>query len=258
MDRRRKSPKFEKEQVIAGRKPVLEMIESGQSIESVFILNSIRGELEKTLRKACQAHKIPFKPAPKQFFRTYDDVNHQGVVAIKGITRYYSIDALLSECQPRGKYWFILMLEGITDVRNLGAIARSAEVFGVDAIVLPMKNVAPVNSDSQKTSAGAINRVKLVREKSIPTAIKLFKKHAFHSYGTHLSATMSIQDVEMKQNTLLIMGSEEHGISSETIKNLDQEIIIPQVGKTDSLNVSVATGICLYEFLKLRQIDSLS
>lgn len=243
-----------KENIIAGRKPVIEYLQREKSAESVHISSAIRGDYEKTLRKFCKANLIPYKVVPKTFFQKYKDSNHQGVIAFRPLTKYYTIDELMQSCQPKGKEWMFLLLEGVTDVRNLGAIARSAEIFGVDALILPTKNSAPVNIDSLKTSAGAIEILKIIREQNVVAAIRQLKERNFKIYGTYMRAKEAPDSVNVDGPVALVMGSEEKGISSETFKLLDHGLIIPQVGKTESLNVSVATGICLYEFLKKRQL----
>lgn len=245
---------MEKE-IIAGRKPVQEGLERQISIDRVYLDRSIKGDFEKSIRQFCKAGEIPLKSVPKQFFKKFGRLNHQGIVALKASTRYYKLDDLLPALNEREQPPLVLLLEGVTDVRNLGAIARSAEVFGVDVMVVPMKNSAPVNAEAFKTSAGAIELLQIAREKSIASAIKRLKEYGFIVYGTELQGTKAPGEIRGDDRIALVMGSEDKGLGSETTKLLDEKIRIPQAGKTDSLNVSVACGICLYEILKKRKFE---
>ncbi|HKK87898.1 MAG TPA: 23S rRNA (guanosine(2251)-2'-O)-methyltransferase RlmB [Saprospiraceae bacterium] len=245
---------MEKE-IIAGRKPVLEGLEQHVSIDRIYIDKGVKGDYEKSIRQLCREREIPLKTVPKQFFRKYGRLNHQGILALKASTIYYKLDDLLPALNEREKPPLVLLLEGVTDVRNLGAIARSAEVFGVDILVVPMKNSAPVNVEAYKTSAGAIQFLPIAREKSITSAIKRLKEYGFIIYGTELHGEKSPAEIQGDDRIALVMGSEDKGLGSETLKLLDEKIRIPQVGKSDSLNVSVACGICLYEILKERKFE---
>ncbi len=240
--------------ILMGRKPILEYLNRGEILDSVVISRRVRGEFEKSLRKACKEKGIPYKSVPESFFDKFKGANHQGVIAYKSLTKYLGLEELFESHQPKNEHWLILLLEGITDVRNLGAIARSAEIFGVDALVLPLKNTAPLNAFSIKTSAGAINMLHIVREKNIVSAIRKLKTYDVKIIGTHLSASDSPDKLDYQYHCGLVFGSEDHGISSEVRKNLDESIKIPQMGKTDSFNVSVAAGICLYEVMKQRHL----
>lgn len=243
-------------EIIAGRKPVLEGLESHLSIDRVYLARSVKGDFEKSIRQICRERDIPLKSVPKQFFNKFGRLNHQGIIALKSSTTYYKLDDLLPVLNEREEPPLVLLLEGVTDVRNLGAIARSAEIFSVDILVLPMKNSAPVNAEAFKTSAGAIRWLNIAREKSIASAIKRLKQYGFIIYGTELNGDKAPSDIRGEDRIALVMGSEDKGLGSETLKLLDEKIRIPQAGKTDSLNVSVASGICLYEILKKRKFGN--
>jgi 23S rRNA (guanosine2251-2'-O)-methyltransferase len=244
------------QEVIGGRKPVLEYLERGGPTEKIFIAQNIRGAFEKSIRELSKARSIPLKVVPQRFFKPWNTINHQGILLTKALTTYFKLDDVLPGLIEQSKPPLVLLLEGVTDVRNLGAIARSAEVFGVDLMILPMKNSAPVNVDSYKTSAGAIGLLTLARTRSASQAIQELKNYGFIIYGTHLSATKHPDQINGQDPIALVMGSEEKGLTRETTELLDEKIKIPQVGKTDSLNVSVACGICLYEILKKRNFTN--
>lgn len=245
----------EEDHLLIGRKPVLEYLESGDMLESVVISRRIKGEFEKKVRKLCKLYEIPYRSVPGVFFDKFKGMNHQGILAYKPQVNYMGLEELLQNFSPLHGHWSLVLVEGIKDVRNLGAIARSAEVFGADALIVPSKNIAPINAFSVKTSAGAMRLIKVVREKNIVSAIKKLKDHGILVVGTHLAGRKAPSELNLKGDMAWVMGSEEHGLSSEVVKLLDEMVKIPQLGQTDSLNVSVAAGICLYEMVRQRQLE---
>lgn len=181
--------------------------------------------------------------------------NHQGAIGIISPVEYQSIKDLIPLIYEKGEVPNILILEGITDVRNVGAIARSAEVLGVHAIIFPMTNSAEINEDAIKTSAGALLTLPICREKNLAKTIEYLKESGFHIISSSLDGDTDIFEIDMTTPLATILGSEQNGVSSDLINKSNQVFKIPQIGKIDSLNVSVATGIILYECLKQRRLS---
>jgi 23S rRNA (guanosine2251-2'-O)-methyltransferase len=180
------------------------------------------------------------------------NANHQGVIAFLANITYYKTDELLQSVFEKGKMPFVLILDRITDVRNFGAIARSAECAGVDFIVIPSRGAAQINSDAIKTSAGALHRIPVCREDNLKTTIEYLKESGLKIYACHEKTENTIYSFDYDQPLAIVMGSEENGISGEYLKRCDEQIKIPMAGTISSLNVSVATGIILFEVLKRR------
>ncbi len=237
----------ERDPMIAGRHPVLEALKSNAPVDKVMFQKGIRGDYEKELRWLCRDRNIPLQVVPKEKLGKLYGGNHQGVLAIGTEVVYQSLEDVLPHLYEQGLTPKIVVLDGITDVRNFGAIARSAEVFGIHAIVISSKNGASANSFAVKTSAGALLKIPVCREKSLAGAFKLLKENGITLIGTDLAAKKSIRETDWKRPFALVLGAEGEGIGSATRKELDELCVIPQLGDTDSLNVSVAAGVVFYE-----------
>ena len=247
----KKEPNF-----VYGKNPVLEALNSNHTIEKVLIHNTLRGDLEKEVRSICKNKKIPLKKVPvdKLDYLTRKQ-NHQGLLAFLSPINFISLQSAIDLSYDRGDNPFIIILEGISDVRNLGAIARSAHVFGANAIVYPLKHSAPINEDAIKISAGALLKIPVCRMQNMEEIINLCKGNGLHIIGSTLENSQSIRDVDLSMPLALVMGNEERGITPETKKVTDSLVRIPQATEFDSLNVSVATGILAYEIYTTRLIS---
>lgn len=243
----------EKEDIIFGRNPVSDAIKSGKKIDKILLLSSIRGPFEKEVRQLCKEHGIPLQYVPNHKLDKFTKKNHQGIIAFASLVTFQSLDDVIPHVYEQGETPLFLILEGITDVRNVGAIARSAEVFGAHAIIMGEKNSARINHDAVKSSAGAILNIPLVRERSLVKTVEYLQNSGFQVFATDLQTDYHIADVDYKGPIAIVMGSEGEGVSKKILQVSDERIKIPQVGTTDSLNVSVATGVILYEILKQRQ-----
>jgi 23S rRNA (guanosine2251-2'-O)-methyltransferase len=245
--------------LIFGMRAVIEALEAGKDIEKILIQKGLSNELYNQLRQALKGHTVPiqFVP-PEKLKRTIDQIdspgvrNHQGVLAYLTEINYYSTEDLLSSVFEQGRMPLVLILDRITDVRNFGAIARSAECAGVDFILIPSRGAAQINGDAIKTSAGALHRLKVCREDNLKTTIEFLKESGLQIVSCHEKTEQLFYEVDFKQPTAVIMGSEENGISNEYLKRSDVQVKIPMAGKIASLNVSVASGIILIEALKQR------
>ena len=239
--------------LIFGRHPVVDAIEGGQTIEKVLLQLGTRGELEKSLRHLCKEHGIPLQYVPKEKLNYLVKGNHQGVVALIAPLAYQNLDQLLASLAEKKEAALLLLLDGITDVRNFGAIARSAEICGAHALVVPQQGAAALNAEAIKTSAGALTRIPVCRESSLLSAIDLIRSYGIQILASRLEESVPLYDMDLGQPSAIILGSEGKGIQPPLLRAADKYLRIPQVGVTDSFNVSVAAGIILYEAVRQRK-----
>jgi 23S rRNA (guanosine2251-2'-O)-methyltransferase len=244
---------MKKENFIYGIHPVIEALKSGKEIEKIMIQKGLRGEGFQQLHSLTREMEIPIQFVPLEKLDRMTRQNHQGVVAMISEITYQKIEAILPTAYEQGKVPLVLVLDHITDVRNLGAIARTAECSGADAILIPEKGSAQVNQDAIKTSAGALYKVPVCRYNSVKETITFLKSSGLKIIAATEKANSDYTDVDMKQPLALILGSEESGISAEFLGQADELIQIPIKGEIQSLNVSVAAGVILYEILRQRK-----
>lgn len=243
---------MEEENLIFGTRAVIEALDAGKDIEKIYIQKGLSNELYHQLRKALHGNAVPIQIVPAEKLKRITDKNHQGVVAYLTEITYYSAEELLANVFEKGKIPLLLILDRITDVRNFGAIARGAECAGVDFIIIPSRGAALINGDAIKTSAGALHRLKVCREDNLKNTIEYLKEAGLQIIACHEKTDKLIYDADFTKPTAVIMGSEENGISNEYLKRSDEQVKIPMIGKIASLNVSVATGIVLFEAVKQR------
>ncbi len=238
---------------IYGRNPVTEALEKGKKIEKVFLQNNLTGEFEVQVRNACEARNIPLtKVPPRKLNDLSRSHNHQGIVAYISPVAYTTVADLIPKLKEQGKIPLLVVLDGVTDVRNMGAIARSAKVFGAHALVVPSKGTARVSEEMVKSSSGAILDIPICRENSLMIALETMQMNDITVYAADINAKKTIAEQNLKGPTAIIMGSEDKGVSRKAIQIADDSVKIPQVDSFDSLNVSVAAGIILYEILLQR------
>ncbi len=238
--------------IIYGRHPVIDAIQAGTSIDKLILQQGIRGDFEKEVRQLSKEHNIPVQVVPKERINKITRANHQGIVGYVSAIQYYMLEDVLPMLFEKEEAPLLLILDGITDVRNMGAIARSAEVLGAHALLVPKKGSAMIGPDAVKTSAGALTILPVCREHSLVKAVQYLKNSGLQVLASDLKAEKKLADLDLTLPTALIVGSEGKGTSPALIKEADQHFIIPQQGQTDSLNVSVATGIMLYEVMRQR------
>ncbi len=241
-----------KNQLVIGRNPVLELIKSGKQIEKIFVQKGLKGEFEIELRNLLKGKNIPVSYVHPNKLKSFTSQNHQGVIAIASLIQYWNLEDLIDHLFHNGIIPNILLLDSITDVRNVGSIIRSAEVLGANGIVMGTKNSAPINHITIKTSAGAIFNIPVAKVKSITNAINTIKNSGIKIIASNLKATKSIEEIDFTTPVCTVLGSEDTGIGIHISKLADEEFIIPQSGKTDSLNVAVSAGIILYEIYRQR------
>ncbi|MGZ3932758.1 MAG: 23S rRNA (guanosine(2251)-2'-O)-methyltransferase RlmB [Bacteroidia bacterium] len=238
--------------LIFGIRAVIEAIGAGKEVEKILLQKGLSNDLFNQLRKAMSGKDIPYQFVPPEKLKRITDKNHQGVIAYLAEVTYYDTEDLLTRTFEKGLTPLVLILDRITDVRNFGAIARSAECAGVNFIVIPSRGAAQINADAVKTSAGALHRIPVCREENLKHTIEYLKESGLQIVACHEKTDKAIYDTDLKKPTAIIMGSEEDGISGEYIKRSDVQVKIPMSGSIASLNVSVATGIVLFEAVKQR------
>ena len=238
---------------IFGTRAVMEAIHAGKEIDKVLVQKELNNDLIKELLKLCKADGVPVVRVPDAKLNRITRKNHQGVVAYISSIEYASLDHVIESCFNVGKSPMILILDRITDVRNFGAIARTAECAGVDAIVIPAKGSAQINSDAVKTSAGALNFLPVVRSKNLFYTCRDLQKSGLTLVAITEKTTKSMYEADFSSPVALVMGSEEDGISNELMGIVDEKVSIPMLGKIESLNVSVSAGVAIYEAMRQRQ-----
>lgn len=239
--------------IVFGRKPVEELLDSERTIDKILLEQKMSGPFEKDIRQYAKTHKIPLSKVPQnKLDRLSGFKNHQGVIVFTTAIQFYALEDVLQHSFEQGKTPFFLILDNITDIRNIGAIARSAHWFGVDAIVYSLKNAAPLNSMAVKISAGALLELPVCRVSSIVKALEYLKQSGLSIVGTDVTEKEFQKEEHFNAPLAIVMGSEEKGMSREVSALCDALMHIPGKGNIDSLNVSVATGVVLYEVFKTR------
>lgn len=243
-----------KENFIFGIRPVIEALRDGKKIDRVLLKHDLNGERKGELLGLLKEYRIPAQRVPVERLNRLTDKNHQGVVAFIASVEYYSLEDILQELDGRDKVPFILILDGITDVRNFGAIARTCECAGVDAIIIPEKGSVSIGPDAIKTSAGALLSIPVCREPNLRFAVNVLKSNGFRVVAASEKASVNYTDEDYILPTAIVMGNEEKGISYNVLKECSALVSIPQFGTIQSLNVSVACGVMIYEVIRQRML----
>jgi len=237
---------------IFGIHAVQEALNAGRELEKVLVRRGVGSEQFNKLVGELHMLRVPVQQVPVEKLNRVTGKNHQGIIAYISEISYQDITQLLPSVFERGEDPLILLLDGVSDVRNFGAIARSAECAGVHAVVIPFSGSAAVNADAIKTSAGALHRIPVCRHKDLVGVLKFLQESGLSLFGATEKAEKSIYDSDMRGPAGFVMGSEEKGISAELLKRIEHWVSIPMKGKIASLNVSVAAGIVLFEALRQR------
>jgi 23S rRNA (guanosine2251-2'-O)-methyltransferase len=248
---------MEKTDYIFGMRTIIEAINSGKEIEKILIKKGLQGELYHELMDLVHQMQIPIQLVPIEKIDRVTRKNHQGILAFISPIVYQNIEEIIPRLYEEGKTALILILDELTDVRNFGAIARSAEVAGVHAIIIPEKGSAQINADAIKTSAGALHLIPVCRTKSLSNVVKYLKNSGLKIVSATDKGTKFYYDIDMKDPIAIILGSEDLGIEAGLLKVSDEWAKIPQHGQIQSLNVSVAAGIIVFEALRQRSLSGL-
>ncbi|MDE6794392.1 MAG: 23S rRNA (guanosine(2251)-2'-O)-methyltransferase RlmB [Muribaculaceae bacterium] len=243
---------MEKTDYIFGLRAIMEAIDAGKSIDKILLRRDLGGDLAKELLDKIKSYDIVVQRVPMEKLNRITMKNHQGAIAILSPVGYHKLDNIIPLLYEEGKTPMILVLDGITDARNFGAIARSADCAAVDAIVIPERGSASVTSDAVKASAGALFYVPVCRERDTLTAIKKLKDNGYLIVGASEKGAESYVDADYTVPVAIVMGAEDTGISPEVLRRCDTLAAIPILGNIGSLNVSVAAGVILYEAVRQR------
>ena len=237
--------------LIFGIRPVVEAIEAGREIEKLYIRKGAEGQLMTELRDLCLRHRVRVQEVPVEKLNRLVRGNHQGVVAQIAAIAYVQLDDIL-ERVPDDETPLVVVFDGVTDVRNFGAIARSAECAGAHGLIAPLKNSAPVNAEAIRASAGALTTIPVCRVGSIRNTIKTLQAEGFQVVAATEKSRKLLYDADLRRPTALVMGAEETGISKEVLKLCDERLAIPLIGRIESLNVSAAAAVLLFEIVRQR------
>lgn len=240
--------------MIFGIRTVIEAIEAGKEIDKILVKKDLQGELAKELFAAVKGTNIIVQRVPIERINRITRKNHQGVVAFVSAVTYQHLADIVPSLYEDGKVPFIILLDGITDVRNFGAIARTCECTGVHAIVIPERGSVTVNADAMKTSAGALHTLPVCRERSIREAIRFLRDSGFKVVAASEKAVRNYTAFDYTDPVAIVMGAEDTGVAAENLRLCDEIVSIPQVGSIGSLNVSVAAGVMMYEVVRQRML----
>ena len=248
-----RSPQRPKKSIlIAGRKAVLDAIQSGQAIDRIYLHTKAVGENIGQLRKVAAEKSIPISYVPVEKLNGFNAGDHDGCIALKSKIQYQDLQQVISWVVEKGDTPLFLILDGITDIRNIGGIARTAFCTGVQAIIIPDKGVGALNEDAMLTSAGALEKITICRVNSLMKAVDELHLNGIKVLASEMKAEKKLFDLNLKEPCAIVLGSEEKGIHPALIKICDEKFKIPMVGDFESLNVSVAAGVILYEGMKQR------
>jgi len=242
----------EEKNYIFGIRSIIEAVKAGKTIDKLFIQKGLHNDLFAELWKLVRLKRINYKHVPLEKINRLTRKNHQGVFAFISPIDFHNIEDVIPKLYEEGENPLVLVLDRITDVRNFGAIARTAECAGVDTILIPEQNAAAINADAIKTSAGALHKVTVCRTWNLKLALQFMKESGIQLIGCTEKTQDDMYKPDYTPPTAIIIGSEEDGVSPEFLKMCDARAKIPMNGKIASLNVSVATGVILYEAIRQR------
>lgn len=245
-------PRPEKD-MIFGIRAVIEAVNSGKEIDKILLRRDMTNELSRELFRELEGLNIPIQKVPVEKLNRITLKNHQGVIAFISPVTYQRIEDIIPGIYEAGRNPFIVVLDNVTDVRNFGAIARTCECAGVDAIVVPMRGGAALNADAVKTSAGALMKIPVCRENSISNALRFLSASGIRLIAATEKGAVDYTGARYTDPVAIVMGSEDEGIAPEHLRICDDVVKIPIVGTIESLNVSVAAGVLMYEVVRQRK-----
>lgn len=246
---------IDKFQVVFGIRAVIEAIESGKQVDKVLMKKDLGGELARELLSVTREYNVPVQRVPVERINKVTRKNHQGVIAFMAAVDYYHVDDIVPALYDEGINPLVVVLDGVTDVRNFGAIARTCECAGVNCIVIPERNSVSVNADAVKTSAGALNYLPVCRERNLVKAVQYLRDSGFKVMGASEKTDLNYTKADFTGPVAIVLGAEDTGISTDVLKLCDTLVAIPEFGQINSLNVSVAGGIMIYEVVRQRLND---
>jgi len=241
-----------KDRLIIGRQPLLEAIAAGTTIDKILLQKTANGEVSAQIRQLCKENQIPMQLVPVEKLNSFTRANHQGIIAFAAMVNYLSLQDVIDSTLQKGEIPLFLMLDNVTDVRNIGAIARTAFCCGVQTIIIPDKGVGALNEEAMKSSAGALEHLNICRVVSLMKAIDELHQNGIKIFASEMKAAATLADIDFKEPCCIVMGGEEKGVFPPLLKICDDIFHIPMKRNFESLNVSVASGMILYEAMKQR------
>lgn len=241
-----------KSTLVVGKKAVIEALETGKQLERIYLRNNAGGDAIEIVKKLAAEHLVPVNTVPVEKLNSFNIGDHEGCVAVISKIQYQDLQQVISFVFEKGEVPLFLILDGITDIRNIGGIARTAFCCGVHAIIIPDKGVGALNEDAIATSAGALEQIAVCRESSLVKVVDSLHLNGIKVFASEMTAERKLFELGLSEPCAIIMGSEEKGITPAVIKIADEAFTIPMTGVFESLNVSVATGMILYEVMKQR------
>ena len=241
-----------KDAMVIGRLPIIEALQSGKAIDKIMMQRSANGEHIGDIRRLAKQHNIPVVLVPNEKLNSLTRANHQGVVAMVALVTYMDLQQVIDFVVNKGELPLFIMLDGVTDVRNIGAIARTAHCCGAQAIIVPDRGVGAMNEEAMKSSAGALAHINIIRVNSLMKAVDTLHLNGIKVFASEMTAKSRVFEIDFKDPCAIVMGGEENGVYPALMKICDDQFSIPMPGEFESLNVSVATGMILYEAVKQR------
>jgi 23S rRNA (guanosine2251-2'-O)-methyltransferase len=242
-----------KSSLVIGRNPVIEAIRAGQQLDRIYLQNNVKGAGIEEINALALQHNIPVNYVPVAKLDGFNISNHEGCVAMIARVQYHDLQQVITFVVEQGKTPLFLILDGITDIRNIGGMARTAFCCGVDAIIIPDKGVGALNEDAIQTSAGALEKIPVCRVTSLMKTVDDLHLNGIKVFASEMKAATDVFDCSFRDPCAIVMGSEEKGIYPALMKICDDTFKIPMTGDFESLNVSVATGMILYEVMRQRR-----
>jgi 23S rRNA (guanosine2251-2'-O)-methyltransferase len=243
---------MKKSQLIIGRQPLIETIRSGRAVDKILLQRNTAGESIAEIRELAREYHIPVQVVPVEKLGSLTKANHQGVIAFAGLVQYMDLQQVIDHTVTGGALPLFVMLDGVTDVRNIGAIARTAVCCGAQALIIPDKGVGALNEEAMKSSAGALELLHVCRVASLLKAVDTLHLNGIKVFTSEMRAERKVFELPLAEPCCIVMGSEDKGVQPYIRKAADEFFSIPMAGDFDSLNVSVAAGIILYEAMKKR------
>jgi 23S rRNA (guanosine2251-2'-O)-methyltransferase len=241
-----------KSSIVIGRQPLIESLQSGKAIDKILFQKNINGDAVGIIRELAREKNIPIQYVPVEKLNSITRANHQGMIAFAALVQYMNLQEVIDHVVSSGEVPLFIILDGVTDVRNIGAIARTAVCCGAQAIIIPDKGVGALNEEAMKSSAGALEKINICRVNSLMKAVDELHMNGIKVYASEMTAQKDLHEIDFKEPSVIIMGSEEKGVFPGLIKICDEKFKIPMKGNFESLNVSVATGMILYEAMQQR------
>jgi 23S rRNA (guanosine2251-2'-O)-methyltransferase len=243
---------MKKSSLIIGRQPLIETIRSGRAVDKILLGRNATGESIAEIRELARENNIPVQVVPVEKLGSLTKANHQGVIAFAGLVQYLDLQQVIDHTVAAGTAPLFVMLDGVTDVRNIGAIARSAVCCGAQALIIPDKGTGALNEEAMKSSAGALELINICRVNSLLKAVDTLHMNGIKVFTSEMNAPVKVFELPLAEPCCIVMGSEDKGVQPYIRKAADLHFTIPMAGDFDSFNVSVAAGVILYEAMKHR------